>query len=428
MGAAPDRVLERLMALHPKVIDLSLDRVWRLLDALGNPQDTLPPVIHVAGTNGKGSTIAFLRAMLEAAGVRVHVYTSPHLVRFNERIRLAGEPIGDGALTALLEEAEAANGAAPITYFEITTCAALLGFSRTPADVVLLETGLGGRLDATNVVARPAVTVLTPIALDHQQFLGDTLAAIATEKAHIMKPGVPCVSARQPAEAAAVITRHAAAVGAPLAVAGHDFHMEQTSAGLTYHGRGGALPLPAPALAGAHQIDNAAVALAVLDHLAGIDVPPAARAKGMADAHWPARLQRLTQGPLADALPQGWELWLDGGHNPAAGRVLAGMVETWGDTPTDAILGMIGPKDAAGFLAPLAPCITRLRTVPVDGHDTKTPEEMARIARQAGIGDTTAHDTVTAALHDLIATAPGPRRVLICGSLYLAGAVLADNG
>ncbi|GAA0594383.1 folylpolyglutamate synthase/dihydrofolate synthase family protein [Caenispirillum bisanense] len=426
-GRRPDAVLERLLALHPKIIDLSLDRVWRLLARMGHPERSLPPVIHVAGTNGKGSTLAVLRAMVEAAGRRPHVYTSPHLVRFRERIRLAGTLIAEDALTDLLEEAEGINGGENITFFEITTCAALLAFARTPADVLLLETGLGGRLDATNVVARPAATVLTPIDLDHQKFLGDTIAAIATEKAHIMKPGVPCVVARQPAEALAVIEAHAAAIGAPLLLEGRDWSVERLADDrLRFRMGGREILCPPPGLGGAHQYGNAGAALAAA-LAAGLDLPETALARGVAAAEWPARLQRLRRGPLAAALPEGWELWLDGGHNPSAGRVLGEALGRWHDRPLYAVCGMMADKDAVGFLAPLVPHLTAFRAIAIPGEDNgKPPADLLAAATAAGVPAAATAAGLAEAVTDLAAL-PGPARLLICGSLYLAGTVLADN-
>ncbi|HTT79646.1 MAG TPA: folylpolyglutamate synthase/dihydrofolate synthase family protein, partial [Stellaceae bacterium] len=353
--AASDRVLARLMQLHPKRIDLSLGRIERLLGALGNPQDRLPPVVHVAGTNGKGSTVATLRACLEAGGYHVHVYISPHLVRFHERIRLAGELIDEDALLAVLEECERANAGRPITFFEITTAAALLAFSRAAADVTLLEVGMGGRLDTTNVVRRPAVTAITPISLDHQAYLGDTIAAIAGEKAGILKPGVPAVIGPQEADAAAVIAARAAALGAPLSRWRQEWHCDPVGGGMRYAGAQWRLDLPLPSLAGAHQIANAGTAIACLEQLPDCPLPPAALARGLRHIDWPARLQRLKRGPLVALLPPGWELWLDGGHNPAAGAVLAEAAAGWRDRPLSLIVGMLNTKDAAGFLAPLAP-------------------------------------------------------------------------
>ncbi|WP_404322612.1 bifunctional folylpolyglutamate synthase/dihydrofolate synthase [Azospirillum doebereinerae] len=428
-----DPVLERLKGLHPKVIDLSLDRVHRLLAALGHPERRLPPVVHVAGTNGKGSTVAFLRAFLEAAGHRVHVYTSPHLVRFHERIRLAGRLIDDDHLAALLEECEAANAGGPITFFEVTTVAAFLAFSRVPADVVLLETGLGGRLDATNVIDRPAVTAITRISSDHRQFLGETLTEIAGEKAGIFKPGVPVVMAEQPAaEALNALTLRAAAVGAPI----RPWSATPQPGGFRFEGAKRQLDLPMPGLAGAHQIGNAGLALACLDHLP-LAVDEAAVRRGLASVEWPARLQRLTRGPLADGLPPDWELWLDGGHNDSAGEVLARQAVDWsaadadkdGGRPLLLIYGMLASKDPYEFLAPLAPFAHALRSVAIPGEEASlTAEESAEAGRTCGIQDSAATPSVAAALAGLTQVRTGPARVLICGSLYLAGSVLAENG
>ncbi|MGY0789421.1 bifunctional folylpolyglutamate synthase/dihydrofolate synthase [Azospirillum argentinense] len=424
-----DPVLDRLKGLHPKVIDLSLDRVHRLLAALGHPERRLPPVVHVAGTNGKGSTLAFLRAMLEAAGLRVHVYTSPHLVRFHERIRLAGTLIDDDRLAALLEECEAANGGGPITFFEVTTVAALLAFAREPADVVLLETGLGGRLDATNVVDRPAVTAITRISYDHRQFLGDTLEAIAGEKAGIFKPGVPAVIFPQPAEEAArTLAIRAETVGAPVP----GWSVTPTEGGFRFESDRRRIELPLPGLAGAHQILNAGVALACLDHLP-VKVDDAAVRRGLAAVEWPARLQRLTRGPLAEALPAGWDLWLDGGHNDSAGEVLAIQAARWAEEepkrPLLLVYGMLASKEPREFLGPLAPFVTVARTVAIPGEEASLPaEDTAAATRACGIADSAAAADVGSALEDLTGRVDGPARVLICGSLYLAGTVLAENG
>lgn len=424
--AASDRVLTRLMRLHPKKIDLSLGRVERLLAALGNPHESLPPVVHVAGTNGKGSTVATLRACLEAAGCRAHVYTSPHLVRFHERIRLAGRLIDEDALLAALEECERANGDAPITFFEITTAAAFLAFARTPAEIVLLETGLGGRLDATNVVRRPVATAITPVSLDHQAFLGDTVAAIAGEKAGILKPGAPAVIGPQSEEAAAVIAARAAAIGAPLHRWDREWRCAPSAGGMRYEGPRWRLDLPPPSLPGAHQIANAGTAIACLEQLLGFSVPPAAIAAGLRAIDWPARLQRLTRGPLAEILPAGWELWLDGGHNPAAGAVLAETAAGWRGRPLDLVVGMLNTKDASGFLAPLAPQARRLLAVTIPGEDNALPAAaIAAAARALGIAAAES-ESVAAALR-AITGGEGPARVLVCGSLHLAGIVLADH-
>jgi len=428
--AATDRVLTRLMQLHPKKIDLSLGRIERLLAALGNPQDRLPPVIHVAGTNGKGSTVATMRACLEAAGYRADVYTSPHLVRFRERIRLGGSLIDEDALLDVLEECERANGGEPITFFEITTAAAFLAFARTPADIVLLETGLGGRLDATNVVRRPAVAAITPVSLDHQAFLGDSVAAIAGEKAGILKPGVPAVIGPQPAEAAAAIEARAAAVGAPLFRWEREWRCDGSGPGMRYSGTHWNLDLPPPSLAGAHQIANAGVALACLEQLCGqlpgFSFSEDAIAAGLRRIDWPARLQRLIRGPLGASLPSGWELWLDGGHNPAAGVVLAQAAEAWRGGPLYLIVGMLNTKDADGFLAPLAPHARALRALTIPGEENAYPaSRIAAAARSLGI-EADESESVEQALRDMLRK-EGPARVLICGSLHLAGIVLAEN-
>lgn len=429
-----DPVLERLRGLHPNAIDLSLDRIQRLLAALGAPQGRLPPVVHVAGTNGKGSTLAFLRAMLEAAGHRIHVYTSPHLVHFREQIRLgrpgAGALIDDDGLIALLEECEAANVGRSLTLFEITTAAAFLAFARTPADAVLLETGLGGRLDATNVVERPAVTAITRISYDHTNSLGTTLAAIAGEKAGIFRPGVPVVLAPQPAaEAAATLRRHARALAAPVL----DWTVQAEAAGgFRFESVGRTLSLPAPGLTGAHQRVNAGTAIACLAALPGLPVDDRALRLGVAGAHWPARLQRLTRGRLPDRLPPGWELWLDGGHNDSAGEVLAAQAAAWtgeaSPLPLVLVFGMLGTKDPVAFLTPLARHVRRLRAVPIPGDAAAlTAARAAAAARAAGVPDAAAADTPEAGLDALVAAAPGPCRALICGSLALAGRILAGH-
>ncbi|MFZ2868707.1 bifunctional folylpolyglutamate synthase/dihydrofolate synthase, partial [Zavarzinia sp.] len=364
-----DRVLERLTRLHPKKIDLSLGRMERLLARLGHPERDLPPVVHVAGTNGKGSTVAYLRAIAEAAGLRVHAYTSPHLVRFAERIRLAGELIGEDALTALLEECERANGEAPITFFEVTTAAALLAFARTPADLVLLEVGLGGRLDATNVVTMPRLCVITPVDLDHRDFLGETIAAIAAEKAGILKPDVPAVVGPQTAEALAVICDRADDLDAPLIVAGADFTARPVEDGFLFTGAGLTdWRLPLPALAGPHQIANAASAVAAALLL---DLPEAAIEIGIAKAEWPARLQRLTRGPLPALLPGG-ELWLDGGHNPHAARALAEALAAMtarDGRPLALVTGLLSTKDAAGYFGAFTALKPPVVAVTIPGED-----------------------------------------------------------
>ncbi|MGR3453918.1 bifunctional folylpolyglutamate synthase/dihydrofolate synthase [Pseudooceanicola sp.] len=412
-----------MMALHPKIIDLTLDRMWRLLDALGNPQEHLPPVIHVAGTNGKGSTVAMIRAGLEADGKRVHVYTSPHLARFHERIRLAGKLITEAHLTEVLDECYAVNGSDPITYFEITTCAALLAFSRTPADFCLLEVGLGGRLDATNVVDKPALTVITPVSIDHQQYLGETLGQIAFEKAGILKREVPCVVGPQDDAALEAIEARAARLAAPIIAQGQHWHVWEERGRLIFQDETGLLDLPPPNLPGAHQFDNAGAALAALRHLGLVEE---ALEAAVTRAEWPARMQRLTRGPLAESAP-GVELWLDGGHNPAAGEALAKHLATLPERPTHLICGMLNTKDVAGFLRPLAPHADSLTAVSIPGEQaTLTAEQTSGIAAACGFTERQA-GSVAEALAAIAAEEPRAR-VLICGSLYLAGRVLRENG
>jgi dihydrofolate synthase/folylpolyglutamate synthase len=422
-----DAVLARLMRLHPKVIDLSLGRIERLLAALGHPERALPPVVHVAGTNGKGSVLALLRAILEASGLRVHVYTSPHLVRFHERIRLAGTLIEEPALLDLLEECERANGEAPITFFEITTAAAFLAFSRAPADALLLEVGLGGRLDATNVIERPALGAITPVSMDHTQFLGDTLEEIAFEKAGILKPGVTAVLGRQDPRAARVIAARAEAVGAPLLAQGEAWEVTPSEEGLLLRDGADTLALPRPSLLGAHQLDNAGQAAMLARRLPGLEIGAEAIAAGLASATWPARLQRLTRGPLAETLGSDWSLWLDGGHNAQAGEVLARELAGWAE-PLDLVYGMLNTKAAADFLRPLAGRVRRLRAVAIPGEpNSLSAAEAAAHAESCGIAAEPA-ESVGAAVAELRDRAEAPGRLLICGSLYLAGRVLADNG
>ncbi len=411
------------MALHPKVIDLTLDRVWQLLATLGNPQDRLPPVIHIAGTNGKGSTQAMIRAGLEADGAAVHAYTSPHLARFHERIRLAGTLISEDALTDVLDRCYLANGTDTITYFEITTVAGLLAFVETPADYTLLEVGLGGRLDATNVVDNPAITIITPVDLDHQQFLGDTLGAIAGEKAGIIKRGVPCVVGPQNDESMDVIERTAMRVGAPLLAYGQHWHVGTEHGRLVYQDERGLLDLPLPVLRGQHQVMNAGAAIAALRQL-GKD--EAACEAAVTQAYWPARMEKLTTGPLVDlAAPA--ELWLDGGHNPAAGRALAETLRAQATRPTHLICGMLNTKDIGGFLTPLAEVAETLTGVSIPNEANTLPtEKTAAQAREVGM---TADVAVSVQAAITAITAKDPHaRILICGSLYLAGHVMRENG
>jgi len=423
-----------LLALHPKRIDLSLGRIQRLLAALGHPERHLPPVIHVAGTNGKGSTVAFARAILEAAGKRAHVYTSPNLVRLNERFRIArtggGKFVEDDELADVLSECEAKNGDAPITVFEIETAAAFLLFTRHPADVLLLEVGLGGRLDATNVVDKPLATVITRVSLDHRDFLGDTIEAIAAEKAGILKPGVPAVIASQTREALAAIERQAARVNAPLSIAGENWTATEERGRLVYQDDDGLLDLPAPRLYGRHQFENAGTAIATL-RVGGLKLPAAAFESGMLRVDWPARMQRLSQGRLAPLLPAESELWLDGGHNADGGRAIAAALadlEERVSRPVILIVGMLSTKDAEGFLRNFTGLARRVITVPIHQDKALPPAALADIARDIGI-PALARDDVESALVTIgkLELAPAPR-VLITGSLYLAGEVLDANG
>ncbi len=416
-----DALLARMMAFHPKIIDLTLDRVWRLLAALDHPERSLPPVIHIAGTNGKGSTQAMIRAGLEGTGARVHAYTSPHLARFHERIRLAGDLISEEALSTILDECLQANGPDPITFFEITTCAAFLAFTRTSADYTLLEVGLGGRLDATNVIDRPALTIITPVSLDHQQYLGETLPEIAAEKAGILKRGVPCIIGPQDADSLDVIESRAARLGAPCLTYGQHWHVTTEAGRLVYQDEDGLLDLPLPNLPGPHQIGNAGMALAALralDRTAGAE--PA-----MTRAHWPARMQRLRCGPLVEALPHG-RLWLDGGHNPAAGAAISETLQQMTSGKVWLICGMLNTKDVAGFMRPLAPHARHLYAVSIPGETaTLSADDTARAAQGAGMSASPA-ESVGQALREIAAQDPRAQ-VLICGSLYLAGHILREN-
>jgi dihydrofolate synthase/folylpolyglutamate synthase len=429
-----DELLSELKRRHPLLIDLSLERIERLLAKLGNPQDRLPPVIHIAGTNGKGSTTAYLKAMLEAAGRRVHVYVSPHLVRFHERIQLArgdgkARPIGEAPLVALLRQVDEVNGGDPMTFFEITTAAAFQAFAETPADAVLLEVGLGGRLDATNVIARPALAIITPVSIDHTDKLGDTLAKIAWEKAGILNKGVRGVISQQPQAALDVIRNRAEAIGAPLVVWGEHFDAFEQRGRLVFQAADELLDLPKPALLGPHQIVNAGTAVAAALELGWFGLNERAIERGLLAVDWPARMQRLKGGPLADLLGPGSELWLDGGHNPAGGEALAQTLadlEERSSKPLHLIVGMMGQKDAAGFLGPFRGLATQVVTVSIPGaHEAShLPDGLATIARRLGFASEVAAD-VTNALRRVEAHADGPKRILICGSLYLAGQVLA---
>ena len=423
MTQSSDLILQRMMTFHPKIIDLTLDRVHRLLAALGHPERTLPPVIHIAGTNGKGSTQAMIRAGLQAMGGRVHAYTSPHLARFHERIRLAGDLISESHLTDILDECMRANGTEEITFFEITTCAAFLAFARTPADWTLLEVGLGGRLDATNVVDQPRLTIITPVSIDHQQYLGETLTEIAGEKAGVMKRGVPCVVGPQEEAGLEVIEAKAARLGCPLLVHGQHWRAWEERGRLIFQDENGLLDLPLPNLPGPHQIDNAGAALAALRHL-GAD--EAACEAAVTRAEWPARMQRLQTGPLVEAARTS-ELWLDGGHNPAGGIAVAATLARMPAKPTHLIVGMLNTKDIAGYLRPIAAEAASLTAVSIPGKaNTLSAEATQKAALAAGIRADTA-SSVLQAVQAIAARDPGAR-ILICGSLYLAGTILRENG
>ncbi|MBV7257556.1 bifunctional folylpolyglutamate synthase/dihydrofolate synthase [Pacificimonas sp. WHA3] len=428
---ALNALLEEARRLHPQSIDLSLGRLEALLEKLGNPHLHLPPTFHVAGTNGKGSVCAFLRSALEAAGYKVHVYSSPHLVRFNERFRLAGQLIEDGPLTALMREVMQANDGAPITFFELTTAAAFTAFHRTPADALVLEVGLGGRFDATNVIRNPAVCGVVQIARDHEKFLGTDILGIAFEKASIAKPGVPIVTARYPAAIAAKVGETAALAGGKLIPRGLDWDATFYQGELHYRDRAGKVTLTPPRLPGAHQHDNAALATAMLRHQSALAIPESALRAGPGWASWPGRLQRLESGPLVDLLPAGTDLWLDGGHNPAAGRAIADFLRRINrtDRPVHLITGMIDGKDARAYLKPLAARAETLCAVPVSGHLTQQPGVLAEIAGNLGLTARRAAG-VAEALRTIPSAADAVPNgiVLICGSLYLAGEVLAENG
>ena len=423
MSARIEGIVERLHGLHPRLIDLSLERLQGLLAKLGHPEQRLPPVVHVAGTNGKGSTCAFIRAIAEAAGWRVHVYTSPHLIRFNERIRVAGRLVSDDALAEALETVERVNDGAAITVFEVITAVAFHLFDQTPADLCVLEVGLGGRGDATNVIERPAACAITSISLDHSELLGDTLAAIAAEKAGILKHGVPVAVGAQDGVSLETILACAARVGAPVLRRDRDWSIGSSARpGFRYADPRGTLDLPPPRLPGIHQIDNAGIAIACL-RAAFPDLPDGAIARGIASAEWPARLQRLNGG-LTRLLPDGWELWLDGGHNPGAGEALAQHLAHWSDRKLHLIVGMKQAKDSAAFLRPLLPHAATVWAIAEPGQHLALPVE-AIIAASGGVARP--GPTLAAALRAIPRDA-APARVLICGSLYLAGEVLKQDG
>ena len=430
-----EQLIARLAKLHPKKIDLSLGRLERLLARPGNPERHLPPVIHVAGTNGKGSTVAFLRAMMEAAGLGVHVYTSPNLVHFNERFRIARKGgsviVGDPELAEALSECERLNAGDPITFFEITTAAAFLIFSRNPADALLLEVGLGGRLDATNVIDKAAATIITPVSIDHTEFLGATVKEIAGEKAGILKRGVPAIVAHQEAQVLGVIEREARRLGAPLAISGEQWRAHEEGGRLVYADDEGLLDLPRPRLMGRHQIENAGTAVAALRFSGAFNIPHAAIEAGMTGVEWPARMQNLSTGRLLPRLPEGSELWLDGGHNVAGGLAIAAALaelEERAPRPLVLVVGMLGTKDTDGFLACFSDLARYLFAVPVPAEIARTPQEVAATAKDVGLAAETAVSIEEALDRVASLNLEAPPRVLITGSLYLAGAALAANG
>jgi dihydrofolate synthase/folylpolyglutamate synthase len=426
-------LLADLKRLHPRLIDLSLGRIEALLAKLGHPERRLPPVIHVAGTNGKGSLTAFLKAMLQAAGIRVHAYTSPHLVRFHERIDLAGadgraRPIGESELVQRLLDVQRVNAGEEITFFEITTAAALLAFAEHPADVLILEVGLGGRLDATNVVARPALGIVTPVSIDHTDKLGGTLAEIAREKAGILKPFAPAVVSQQPAEVLEVLKARARELAAPLTVWGEDYEAFEQRGRLVFQRAERLLDLPLPSLVGQHQIVNAGTAVAAALRLISLGVTDGAIERGLVEARWPARMQRLDNGLLSRLLAQGSELWLDGGHNAAGGQAIAqtlAELEERAPKPVGLAVGMLGQKDAAGFLKNFRGLVRHVATVPIPGSEAAfDPAVLAAVAASTGLDAEPASD-VEGAIRRLQELEPRPLRIVICGSLYLAGQVLA---
>ena len=417
-------VLGRLTGLYPRSIDLTLDRPRRLLGSLSHPERHLPPIVHIAGTNGKGSTLAMIRAGLESADRAVHAYISPHLTKFHERIRIAGELISESELYAVLVECEQVNQGKSITLFEITTCAAFLAFTRNPADYLLLEVGLGGRLDATNVIEDPALTVITAVSADHQQYLGETLREIASEKAGILKPGVPCIVTRQVPEAMQAIESIASGKGAPLLVQDRDWSVSSDRGNLVFTCGRHRLDLPRPNLVGAHQIENAGAAIMALMHL-GYGKEEAQMAVSRAD--WPGRMQKLTSGPIVEAAKSS-EIWLDGGHNPAAGAALARTLLGMPARTTRLICGMLENKDIRGFLLSLRAVSNRLYGVPIPGQDAALPaRSVAQAASEVGFA-AEAEETVLDAVRRISSEFPPGGRILVCGSLYLAGQLLSENG
>ncbi len=425
--------IDRLTMLSPGRDVLGLERITALLDRLGNPHHNLPPVFHVSGTNGKGSTCAFLRGAIEAAGLTTHVYSSPHLVRFNERIRVAGKLIDDSTLAALLSEVLDHAEGLEASFFEVTTAVAFLAFSRAPADACIVEVGLGGRLDATNVIATPAVCGIASLGIDHEGFLlapeegtpPAPLDRIAFEKAGIAKSGVPLVTQKYAASMANTIAAQAALSGAKLLARGEAWDAVAYEGRVHFRDEAGKLSLPLPRMTGAHQVDNAALAIAMLRHQSAIAIPEAALSAAMEWARWPARMQLLGTGPLTELLPEGSTIWLDGGHNPDAGAAIANTLED--GPPVHVIIGMLKNKDALGFLKPFAHKVTSLHAVPIPGHEHHDPADLCQLAKiNLHVSDVGTSNNVAASVAQLAATSD-PANVLICGSLYLAGEVLRLN-
>ena len=415
-------ILSDLLSLHPKIIDLTLDRVTSLLNKLNNPEKELPPVIHIAGTNGKGSTQALIRSGLEGFGKSVHAYTSPHLSKFHERIVLSGDLITEKDLIKTLKECQVINANIPITFFEITTCAAFLAFSRIPADYTLLEVGLGGRLDATNVIENPELTIITPISLDHIQFLGDTITSIAKEKAGIIKKGIPCIVGPQTQQALSVIRMVSNDLGSPLKVYNENWHVKKEKNNLVYQDEFGKLVLPLPSLIGDHQVMNAGTAIAAMREL---KLSKKAIEYGLRNVSWPARMQRLKQGPLVE-IANDFELWLDGGHNEAAGKAISSTLNLLPDKQNILICGMLKTKDIVGFLKPFRGAIKSVCGIPVPGEDcTSSPKNIADLAVSVGIASFSAQNVQGAIKKIQKKYSKG--RIIICGSLYLAGNILKNN-
>ncbi|MEE2745796.1 MAG: folylpolyglutamate synthase/dihydrofolate synthase family protein [Pseudomonadota bacterium] len=420
-------VTEQLSRYHPKKIDLSLGRVIRLLKKLGDPQLKLPPVIHVAGTNGKGSTIAFMRAICEAAGLAVHTYTSPHLIKFNERIHISGQSVSNYYLLELIDECESANGNNAITFFEITTAIAFLAFSRTPADLVLLETGLGGRMDATNVIPHPAVTVLTPISLDHESFLGANIINIAAEKAAIMRNNTPCIVAAQSTKVADVINQSGKDIGAIISSQGRDWDYKITKDHFTVETQRRKSTYPLPNLRGNHQLQNATQAISCLDYAPTTKIPNTAIRKGLISVEWPGRLQQLRSGELFEVLPPKWEIWIDGGHNPGAGDIIADQANQWSDKPLFAIIGMTKSKNPREFLSSFSTFVIAVIAVKIPNEKSSFSAKSLCRLLQGSKPSAGSASSLSSAIIKLAKITAEPSRILICGSLYLMGHILSKN-